>query len=850
MMQKKIILAILLTIILIVAAVSIYTLSPLATSTPDKPSELTATKLSSTRIDLTWVKAKNADTTIIERNNLSSWSRGSGLEIYNDTGNHTQDIIPPTSSFYYQAWSWNQTKNTYSSSSASTNITQPSNQPPVFGAHNPVNGTRNVLLSFSWSILITDPEGDPFTWSIQCSNKLSTSGANARDGTKTLILYGLANLTTYTVWVNATDPAGSGKFTRAWYTFTTTSSNQSTPNRLPIFGTPSPANNSINNNLSLTWSIPINDPEGKTYTYSIQCSNKQVISGTGLTNGSRNLILTNLAGNTTYKVWVNASDPFNPGLATRAWYIFKTKVSTTTNTPPAFGTPTPENESTNNPLNLAWSILIRDAQGNTFSWTIQCNNGQASSASGATNGTKTLTLTGLATNTTYKVWVNATDAAGSGQFTKKWYIFKTQTSSAPNYPPRFGAPTPGNASTNNTINLSWSIPINDPEGNPFTWTIHCSNGQTNSGSGATNGSKTISLTGLAYSTSYKVWVNATDPAYSGIYNRSWYTFSTKANLPPTFGASTPANRSVNQPLSLTWSISINDPDGNLITWSISCSNGKSNSSTNSTNGTKTLTLTNLSYSTTYTLWVNATDPAGSGLVTRRWYTFTTKINQPPGLGAPSPVNTTANNPLTLTWSIPIEDPDSDLFTWSISCSNGQTNSSTNSTNGTKSLSLTGLTYSTTYKIWVNATDPAGSGLYTRRWYQFTTLTNQAPNPPTITGPANAKVRVTTEYTFITLEPENENITLFVDWDDGTNTTWLGPYLSGVNVTLQHTWSRRGTYEIKAKAKDIHGQESDWGTLSIKMPFSFDIPFQTLLQKLFTWFPHAFPLLRYLFFSSI
>ncbi|MCU0851516.1 MAG: hypothetical protein MUC80_09660, partial [Candidatus Thermoplasmatota archaeon] len=35
------------------------------------------------------------------------------------------------------------------------------------------------------------------------------------------------------------------------------------------------------------------------------------------------------------------------------------------------------------------------------------------------------------------------------------------------------------------------------------------------------------------------------------------------NFPPVFGASSPANNSVNQPLSLTWSIPINDPEGNL-----------------------------------------------------------------------------------------------------------------------------------------------------------------------------------------------------------------------------------------------------------------------------------------------
>ena len=49
---------------------------------------------------------------------------------------------------------------------------------------------------------------------------------------------------------------------------------------------------------------------------------------------------------------------------------------------------------------------------------------------------------------------------------------------------------------------------------------------------------------------------------------------------------------------------------------------------------------------------------------------------------------------------------------------------TGALNGIKSLMLSGLVNSTTYKVWVNATDPAGSGLYTREWYVFTTKVNQ------------------------------------------------------------------------------------------------------------------------------
>ncbi|MCX6671916.1 MAG: leucine-rich repeat protein, partial [Euryarchaeota archaeon] len=93
-----------------------------------------------------------------------------------------------------------------------------------------------------------------------------------------------------------------------------------------------------------------------------------------------------------------------------------------------------------------------------------------------------------------------------------------------NNPPVFGMPSPTNGSTGNSPNFSWSIPIDDPEGNTFTWTIQCSNGQTNSATGAANGTKSLSLSGLAYSTMYNVWVNTTDATGNGLYTREWYTF--------------------------------------------------------------------------------------------------------------------------------------------------------------------------------------------------------------------------------------------------------------------------------------------------------------------------------------
>lgn len=142
----------------------------------------------------------------------------------------------------------------------------------------------------------------------------------------------------------------------------------------------------------------------------------------------------------------------------------------------------------------------------------------------SSNGTKSITLTGLASLKKYTVWVNATDPAGSGLYTRRWYTFTTKQG---NNPPVFGSPSPANGSTGNLLSFSWSIPISDLEGDTFDWWIECSNGQTTSGSGVSNGSKSLSLSDLAVSATYKVWVNATDPTGSGLYTRKWYTFSTK-----------------------------------------------------------------------------------------------------------------------------------------------------------------------------------------------------------------------------------------------------------------------------------------------------------------------------------
>jgi hypothetical protein len=100
-------------------------------------------------------------------------------------------------------------------------------------------------------------------------------------------------------------------------------------------------------------------------------------------------------------------------------------------------------------------------------------------------------------------------------------------------------------------------------------------------------------------------------------------------------------------------------------------------------------------------------------------------------------------------------------------------------------------------IWDNQ-----SNLIPGQIMSFTTIENDLPLIPTIFE-ENDRLFVST------LDPDGDDVFYLIDWDDGTTSDWLGPYQSGEIVEISHEWTEPGTYEIKAKAKDIHNGESDW-----------------------------------------
>jgi chitodextrinase len=220
---------------------------------------------------------------------------------------------------------------------------------------------------------------------------------------------------------------------------------------------------------------------------------------------------------------------------------------------------------------------------------------------------------------------------------------KTSVTSG-NQAPIVSTPNPTNDLSRVPINLaSLNVVIRDPEGGAVDYTIQTSPRiGSKSMQNDQSGTKTCAITGLAYSTTYHWYVNATDGHY---WTRGSYTFTTASatgNSPPVFSMVTPSNNSKNVPIDTSSiSLSIRDPEGKSFDYTIQTRPSIGGKSTQTTkNGTKTITITDLSYSTNYRWYVNATD--GSSW-TRRWYTFTTvsdpNNNLPSGEGG---VNSSLN----------------------------------------------------------------------------------------------------------------------------------------------------------------------------------------------------------------
>jgi len=82
-----------------------------------------------------------------------------------------------------------------------------------------------------------------------------------------------------------------------------------------------------------------------------------------------------------------------------------------------------------------------------------------------------------------------------------------------------------------------------------------------------------------------------------------------------------------------------------------------------------------------------------------------------------------------------------------------------------------------------------------------------PLKPLISSDTRSKYGVEHDFSIYTKDINGDDVFYFVDWDDGNDSGWIGPYASGEEIIVTHTWNDYGGHNIRVLAKDTNGQES-------------------------------------------
>lgn len=125
------------------------------------------------------------------------------------------------------------------------------------------------------------------------------------------------------------------------------------------------------------------------------------------------------------------------------------------------------------------------------------------------------------------------------------------------------------------------------------------------------------------------------------------------------------------------------------------------------------------------------------------------------------------------------------------------------------------------------------------------LNSEPERPNTPIGPGSGKVGEMYNFTVSSIDEDNDDLFFLFDWGDGNMSGWVGPYDSNEACVVSYNWSKKGVYEVKVKAKDEYGLESEWSDpLIVTMPKAKTIinrPILNFLQQ----HPNLFPILRQL-----
>uniref|UniRef100_A0A7C4CC84 PKD domain-containing protein n=1 Tax=candidate division WOR-3 bacterium TaxID=2052148 RepID=A0A7C4CC84_UNCW3 len=87
--------------------------------------------------------------------------------------------------------------------------------------------------------------------------------------------------------------------------------------------------------------------------------------------------------------------------------------------------------------------------------------------------------------------------------------------------------------------------------------------------------------------------------------------------------------------------------------------------------------------------------------------------------------------------------------------------------------------------------------------------NAPPSVPVLVGPDSAGRGDTVWFNVRSVDPEDGQISYMMDWGDTTADVWSYFFWSGDTVQRSHSYDSPGFFQVRCRARDIDGRQSDW-----------------------------------------
>jgi preprotein translocase subunit SecG len=743
------------------------------------------------------------------------------------------DLSPNTTYHWYVLVNDSQAETQSQTWSFTTSIL-PENQPPDQpSSPTPAPNAINVTLNPQLGVIVTDPDDDLLTVSFYnaSNDELIETRSDIQNGAEAAIIWSDLHYNTTYEWYVLVNDSHYITSSPTW-TFTTMAKPINHPPEIPF--DPEPLDGAMGLSLNVFLAVNVSDPDDDllTVTFFDAASSIPLEILSDIASGSRvSCPWTDLIANTTYHWYVVVNDSF-VNTTSPSW-SFTTKNHTVNIPPDQPIDPQPSDGALRVNQTPHLSVTVSDPDNDllTVCFYEATQHTIIAEIPLVASGSRITTIwNGLSPGTTYQWYVTVNDSFATNTSS----IWSFTTASLPeNHPPDVPShPDPADNATNVGLqaDLWWSG--DDPDGDTVTYDVYFE---------ADNPTPSILVSHQQYSTHYDPGIMKNDTVYywkiiawdehdefteGPIWN--FTTKTSQTNHPPDKPTDpTPANGATGISTSPILKVKISDPDGDALSarfFNAANDEEIGNYSYLQQNTTVELLWPGLAKGTTYSWYVIVNDTLLEN-TSATWH-FTTEEPTPVGpsngggsssgggqvVTQPPVADASAGEPYVGFTGEPIlfdgsnsYDPDGGAITswqWNFGDTTGGSGETITHT----------YTSPGTYTVWLTVTDEDGL-TDTTETYAEIQQPNLPPSKPIIIGPSTGHINHIYNYTIVADDPDGDNLTIMINWDDGTTTT-MSNITSSSEVLANHTWVNAAPYTITVDAIDTYNALSEAATLQV------------------------------------